>query len=153
MVLPEHPATPADVTSPLFVRKARDTDAKAVVALLSLDHHLEVAFDPREFSVAEAEGRVVACARVKPLGPGEAELASVVVDPAFRGQGHGARLVEAALREAPAPVYALALAPGFFHAQGFRPLAAVPPPLVGKATSVCASSGFVPMRRATPTRA
>lgn len=135
------------IVSAVRTRPARDTDARAVVSLLLLDHHLEVAFDPTQFVVAEADGKVIACARLKPLGKDEAELASVIVDPTMRGQGVGARIVAAALEGAPRRVYALALAPEFFAAQGFRAIPAVPPALVGKATSVCAKSGFVPMER------
>jgi N-acetylglutamate synthase-like GNAT family acetyltransferase len=131
---------------PLLIRDARDTDVKAVLALLESEHHLEVAFDPREFVVAQQGPAVVACARLKRLGPDVDEIASVVVASAARRQGVGAKIVQAALARATGAVYALALAPEFFRSQGFRPLERVPDILIGKATSVCASSDFVPMQ-------
>ena len=129
----------------LHVRNARDTDAKAVVALLATEHHLEVAFEPREFVVAELDGTIVGCGRLKRLAPDAFEIASVVVEPSARRHGVGAALVQRLLSRERGTVYALALAPEFFRAQGFRTIPNVPDLLVGKATSVCASSGFVPM--------
>lgn len=141
-------ASPATVPAPIGIRRARDTDAQAVIDLLLLEHDLEVAFDPTQFWVAELpgqQGRIVACARLKPLVPDAWEIASVVVHPDQRGQHLGQALARHVLDEASGTVYALALAPGFFARLGFRPLDAVPDPLGGKATSICASSAFVPM--------
>ena len=129
---------------PLRLRAARDADAPAVVRLLE-SAGLEAAFDPREAVVAEAEGRVVATARLRPLGEGAHELAGVAVAPGLRGHGLGARVVQAALAGAAGPVYALALAPGFFERHGFRRLDAVPDALRDRAAGTCASSGAVPM--------
>lgn len=129
----------------LHVRNARDTDAKAVVALLSSEHHLEIAFDPAEFVVAEIGPEIVGCGRLKRLAPNTYEIASVVVRPSARRHHVGATTVQTLLDRAHGTVYALALAPQFFKAQGFQPLPSLPDLLVGKATSVCASSGFIPM--------
>lgn len=132
-------------TQPVRVRNARDTDAKAVVELLSSEHHLEIAFDPAEFVVAEIGNEIVGCGRLKGLSPDAYEIASVVVKETARRHRVGATTVRALLERAHGTVYALALAPEFFKAQGFRPIPNVPDLLIGKATSVCASSGFIPM--------
>lgn len=130
------------------VRDARAEDAADVVALLQRAG-LEVAFDPREFKVAEQDGGVVACGRLKPVGD-ELELASVAVHEELRGTGIGATLVRALLDAADRRVVALALAPGFFERVGLRRLDAVPPSLQAKARGFCASARFVPMARDAP---
>ena len=138
------------LAAPAHVRPARDADAAAVVVLLA-EAGLEVAFDPRESVVAAEGARVVGCARLRPLPDGSHELAGVAVAFDRRGAGLGAALVRAALADAPGPVHALALQPGFFERMGFRRLPATPPALREKADTECASSGFVPMEwRPTP---
>lgn len=132
---------------PLAIRAARDTDAKAVIALLDTEG-LETAFDPRDFIVADEAGRIVACARLRTFASGAHELASVAVSPARRRQGLGAVVVAAALARASSMVYALALQPGFFQAQGFQPLLVLPPELEEKARGMCAGTPFTAMRRA-----
>ena len=129
---------------PLHVRPARDADAPAVVRLLE-GAGLDAAFEPREFVVAESAGRVVASARLRPLADGTRELASVAVAKELRGQGVGARVVQAALAPATGTVFALALAPGFFERLGFQRLPETPEALRDKADGTCASSGFAPM--------
>lgn len=128
----------------ITLRPARDTDAAAVIRLLE-DAKLEVAFAPPEFHVAERDGDIVACGRLKPLADGTLELASVAVREDLRGQRIGDALVRALLQRARAPVVALALAPGFFERVGLRRLDAVPDALREKADGFCASTGFVPM--------
>jgi SAM-dependent methyltransferase/N-acetylglutamate synthase-like GNAT family acetyltransferase len=129
----------------LHVRAARDADARAVVTLLE-DEGLEIAFDPREFLVAEIDGAVIACARLRTFPSGAHELASVAVAPARRGAGIGARVVRDALGRAVGAVYALALAPSFFEKVGFSQLLVMPQELEQKAREVCASTGAMPMR-------
>ena len=123
----------------VLLRAARASDAAQVVEL-ERAAGVEVAFDPAEFRVAESDGRVVACARLRRFPDGTQEIASVAVDPALRGQGVGARLVRETLADADGPVHALALAPGFFLRLGFRPSADVPEALRGKLEGECADS-------------
>ena len=128
----------------LAIRRARDGDAASVVRLLQAAS-LEVAFAPDEFLVAEQDGEVVACGRLKPLNDGTLELASVAVRDDLRGRRIGERLVRALLDAADRPVVALALAPAFFERVGLQRIADVPAALREKADGVCASSGYVPM--------
>lgn len=132
------------LSEPLVIRRARPEDAADVVKLLA-DAKLEVAFDPSEFRVARLGGRVIACARLKPLPDGTLELASVAVREDLRGKGIGEKLVRATLDVAKAPVVALAVAPGFFERLGLRRLDHVPVALRQKAEGMCSSSGAVPM--------
>ena len=125
--------------SPVLVRPARASDAAQVVALEQAAG-VEVAFDPAEFHVAESDGRVVACARLRRFPDGTLEIASVAVDSALRGQGVGARLVQRTLEDADGPVHALALAPGFFLRLGFRAVPDVPAALREKLETTCADS-------------
>ena len=123
----------------ILLRPARASDAAAVVEL-ERTSGVEVAFDPAEFHVAEQEGRVVACARLRAFPDGAREIASVAVAPALRGHGVGARLVKETLSRADGPVHALALAPGFFLKLGFREAAEVPAALHAKMRDACASA-------------
>src|SRR5215217_6051655 len=87
------------------VRRARPTDAAAIVALIqehvasgtllprSVDFVAERALD---FLVADAGGRVVGCVHLDEYSPSVAEVRSLAVDAAYQGRGVGAALVEAA---------------------------------------------------------
>ena len=49
----------------------------------------------QRFVVAETDqGQVIACGQVKPHGDGSEELASIVVDPEWRGQGVARAIIE-----------------------------------------------------------
>lgn len=121
-----------------LVRPATAADAAAVVDLERASG-VEVAFDPAEFHVAEQDGRVVGCARLRLLADGTTELASVAVEAHLRGLGVGARLVQDVLATAVGPIHALALAPGFFRKLGFRTATEVPDALRGKLEGECAT--------------
>lgn len=131
------PAAPGPADA-LLVRPATAADAAEVVDLTRASG-VEVAFDPAEFHVAERDGRVVACARLRPFPDGTRELASVAVEPHLRGVGVGARLVRDVLAHADGPVHALAVAPGFFLKLGFREAAEAPPALRPKLEGECSS--------------
>lgn len=120
------------------IRTARADDAAQVIEL-ERAAHVEIASDPAEFIVAEQDGRVIACARLRPYPDGTFEIASVAVDPALRGNGIGAKLVKAVLANAEGPVHALAVAPRFFLQLGFRPVADAPAALRPKLDGECAT--------------
>ncbi|MHB8605269.1 MAG: GNAT family N-acetyltransferase, partial [Thermoplasmatota archaeon] len=126
------------------VRGARPEDAAGVLALLAAAD-LDAEFVARESVVAEDAGRIVGCARLRPLAGGAHELASVAVERGRRGTRIGARVVARALTTARGRVYALALAPGFFAKLGFRRIADVPRELADKAATRCSSTPFVTM--------
>ena len=62
--------------------------------------------DWRRFLLASSpDGKLAACAQVKPHSDGTLELASLAVRPEFRGKGLGRALIERLLAESPRPLY------------------------------------------------
>lgn len=76
------------------------------------------------FVVAEVAGKVIGAAQVKPPWDGSWELASVVVDPAWRGRGLGSRLVRTVMARERGPLYLICRAAreAFYARLGFRVL-------------------------------
>ena len=134
---------------PALVRRARPSDAPAVLALLRSHPGLEVDFDAAEFHVAEDGRGIVACGRLRRHPDGSVELASVAVQPSLKGTGVGTRLVESMLHGPQPELFALALAPGFFARFGFAEVArgTMPASVRAKAEGLCASQPYVAMAR------
>ena len=120
------------IPPPLRARKARPADAAAVHRLVS--HYAaqglllprseeEIREHISRFLVLEDDGRVIGCVALETYGADLAEVRSLALDPATRGRGLGARLVQFALAEAKrrrfARVFAVTHAPEFFRRQGF----------------------------------
>ncbi|MEA3137677.1 MAG: hypothetical protein QOC71_1958 [Thermoplasmata archaeon] len=133
----------------LTLRRAAPADAEAVLALLRSHDGLEVEFDPADFCVAADGETVLACARLRRHADGALELASVATRSGLHGKGFGSALVRCILDGVHGPVYALALAPGFFAKHGFREVAtaSLPASVLAKADGMCASRPFVAMVR------
>jgi amino-acid N-acetyltransferase len=78
----------------------------------------------REWVVAAQSGRIIGCGGLVILWADLAEIRSLVVDPAYRGQGIGRQLVQLLLSQAVEleipQVIALTRKPGFFRTLGFR---------------------------------
>jgi amino-acid N-acetyltransferase len=123
------------------IRRARTSDVRAIRRLIdqySADRLLlskaTVALyeDVPEFWVAEHDGDVVGCGAVHVLWEDLAELRTVAVDPALRGQRIGYEIVAALLDAARAlgvrRVFVLTFATGFFGSFGFAPLQGTPVP-------------------------
>jgi amino-acid N-acetyltransferase len=113
-------------------RRAKISDAFAIHALVA--HYAaqglllpraaeEIRANIGHFIVQEDGHRVVSCLSLESYGAELAEIRFIAVDPANRGQGHGARLITFALDEARrrgiARVFAVTHAPRFFERQGF----------------------------------
>ena len=126
---------------PLLVRPARPSDGAAVLDLLSRHPGLEVAFEAGEVVVVAEGASILACGRLRHHPDGALELASVATAPGRQGSGLGSAVVKALLAGLEGPVFALALAPGFFARHGFRPIAkaALPASVRAKADGMCAS--------------
>ena len=133
----------------VLARKAVGNDEAAVLALLRQHDGLEVEFHAPEFAVVAQDRRVLACGRLKRHADGALELASVATDRDAQGQGFASVVVRRLLAGVAEPVYALALAPGFFARHGFRevPKESLPASVRAKAEGMCASRPFVAMRR------
>jgi len=111
----------ADVT----LRSATADDAAEIKALIRLVRINPTSLDWKRFLVASsADGRLVACAQVKPHADGTLELASLAVRPAWSGRGLARRLVEQLLSQSPRPLYLTCRAPlgSFYEKFGFRVL-------------------------------
>lgn len=85
-------------------RSATAADAVTIRQLIRDERLDPTSLDWRHFLVAEDGGQIVGCAQVKRL-PGVNELGSLVVLPAYRGQGIGARLIQTLEAQAGLPLY------------------------------------------------
>lgn len=90
-----------------MVRKADPGDVQAILDLVNTNTDHLLARDRDEivqlldsFWVAEVDGKVVGCCCLEVYSPKIAELRSLAVASAFRGQGLGAALTDAAVEEA-----------------------------------------------------
>ncbi len=89
-----------------------------------------------QFWVIEEAGQIIACGQLRQFA-GAQELGSVVVTPAWRGQGLGTRLVQHLIQQATAPLYLECLGQRlaqFYTHLGFVPVTwkSLPPPLQRK---------------------
>jgi amino-acid N-acetyltransferase len=85
----------------------------------------EVATNIRSYVLAKAEGKLVGYTALHIHSPRLAEIRSLIVDEAYRGQHIGRRMVEFALDEAKAlgvgeDVLVLTYLPAFFEKLGFK---------------------------------
>jgi len=91
----------------MFVlRPARKEDAAAIRKLIHQVGINPTGLDWRRFTLAvDDRDQMVGCAQVKPHGDGTRELASLAVQPGWRGQGVGRGLIEHFLERNPPPLY------------------------------------------------
>ncbi len=114
------------------IRNAKISDAKAISALINCYAERDkMLFRPlvdiyeklQMFIVAEADGAVVGCCALEIIWSDLAEIKSLAVAPAQKGQGVGRGLVSAAIEQASRlgvpRVFALTLEPEFFKRVGF----------------------------------
>jgi amino-acid N-acetyltransferase len=123
------------------IRRARTGDVRAIRRLIdvyAVDRRLlskaTVALfeDVQEFWVAESSDVVVGCGAVHVLWDDLAEVRTVAVDPAWRGQKIGHRVVAALLDAARdlgvQRVFVLTFETAFFASFGFVPISGTPVP-------------------------
>jgi amino-acid N-acetyltransferase len=128
--------------SDVVIRKARTSDVRGIRRLIDIyssDRRLlskaTVALyeDVPEFRVATAgDGAIVGCGALHVLWEDLAEIRTVAVDPARRGQKIGHRIVEALLDDARTlgvkRVFVLTFEVGFFASFGFAEIDGAPVP-------------------------
>jgi N-acetylglutamate synthase-like GNAT family acetyltransferase len=106
-------------------RPATAEDDPAIRRLVQIGRINPTGLDWRRFIVAIAsKGEVIGCGQVKPHGDGSRELASIVVDPEWRGQGVARAIIERLLNEHPGDLHLMCrsrLEP-FYEKFGFRSL-------------------------------
>jgi N-acetylglutamate synthase-like GNAT family acetyltransferase len=77
------------------LRSATKDDATIIRNLVRIGQINPTGLKWQRFVVAEtAQGQVIACGQVKPHGDGSDELASIVVDPDWRGKGVARAIIE-----------------------------------------------------------
>ena len=108
------------------LRPATAEDESTIRRLVQIGRINPTGLDWKRFSVAVTpDGVVIGCGQVKPHGDGSRELASIVVDPAWRGQSVARAIIERLLDEHPGDLHLMcrsALGP-FYEKFGFRSLA------------------------------
>ena len=122
------------MTEPAIIRRARTDDASAMSALIqeyvSVGTLLPRAPDfiaerTLDFLVAAVRNTVVGCVHLEEYSPSMAELRSLVVDPAYQGQGIGVALVNAvealAVHRDYPTIFAVSNNEAFFLARGYEP--------------------------------
>jgi N-acetylglutamate synthase-like GNAT family acetyltransferase len=88
------------------LRPARKEDAAAIRKLIHQVGINPTALDWQRFILAvDDHDQMAGCVQVKPHGDGTRELASLAVQPGWRGQGVARRLIEHLLAHHPAPLY------------------------------------------------
>ena len=82
------------------LRPAAQADDQAIRDLVHIGQINPTGLDWRRFLVAETgQGQVIGCGQVKPHRDGSRELASIVVHPAWRGQGVARAVIERLIHE------------------------------------------------------
>jgi amino-acid N-acetyltransferase len=115
------------------IRPARADDARRITEIVNhhaergrmLHRSLESVYEAlREFQVAEEDGHIIGCVAVDVFWADLAEVKSLAVDPAARGRGVGARLLDTAITDARRlgvkRLFALTYETDFFARAGFR---------------------------------
>lgn len=124
----------------VHVRRARIADVRKIKALVDadagrvlLEKELVTLYENvQEFWVADSDGEVLGCGALHVLWEDLAEIRTLAVDKAMRGQGIGntlvGRLVELAVELGLRRVFVLTFETRFFAAHGFREIDGTPVP-------------------------
>lgn len=89
----------------LTIRPAQESDKHIIRRMVRQAGLNPLSLDWQRFVVAQFDGAVIGVGQVKPHRDGSRELASLVVEEAFRGQGVGGAIVHDLLSRESGPVY------------------------------------------------
>jgi N-acetylglutamate synthase-like GNAT family acetyltransferase len=115
------------------LQAAKATQQGQIKALVRAARINPLGLDWRRFVVAQGEnGVIIGCGQIKPHRDGSWELASIVVAPAWQGQGVARAVIEHLLASSPRPLWLTCVSPlvPFYTRFGFREittLAEMPP--------------------------
>jgi N-acetylglutamate synthase-like GNAT family acetyltransferase len=118
------PPGPTDRDDAIDLRRAVEADQPAITALVRAERLNPTDLDWRRFLVATHGPVIVAVGQIRRHPDFSREVASVVVDPRYRGRGLATRLLTALLAASPGDHYLVtgqSLAP-YFEGLGFRRL-------------------------------
>lgn len=88
------------------LRRAVEADSTSIRGLIHLTGINPIGLDWRRFILAVNErGDMIGCGQIKRHGDNALELASIAVEPAYRGQGVARQVIEFLLLENPRPLY------------------------------------------------
>ena len=88
------------------LRRATAGDAPAICQIISAVNNNPLALDWQRFVIAtDGQGRLVGCGQVKPHKDGSLELASIAVQPEWRGRGIARAIIEHLLQGYPGRLY------------------------------------------------
>ena len=111
--------------NPYFLRSATSEDIPRIRTLVIAAHINPTGLDWKRFVLAiHARAEVIGCGQIKPHRDGSYELASIVVQPDWRGQGVARGIIEHLLAPEEGPLYLMcrsALGP-LYEKFGFRVL-------------------------------
>lgn len=88
------------------LRPATESDAPAIRQIISAVHNNPLGLDWHRFVIAtDGQGRLVGCGQVKLHNDGSLELASIAVQPGWRGRGIARAIIEHLLQGYPGRLY------------------------------------------------
>jgi N-acetylglutamate synthase-like GNAT family acetyltransferase len=108
------------------LRPARERDQDTIRRLVRMARIYPMGLGWRRFLVAESRaGKVIGCGQVKPHRDGSRELASIVVDPAWRGRGVAGALIDRLMQDHGPPLWLVCRSGlrGLYQKFGFRTVA------------------------------
>jgi len=90
----------------IFLRPARLEDEPSIKKMVHEAHINPTGLDWQRFVLAtNTAGTILGCGQVKPHRDGTSELASIVVQPEWRGQGIARTVIEHLIASHPGPLY------------------------------------------------
>lgn len=92
------------------IRPALESESTQIKDLINLVGINPTGLDWKRFIVAMNDReQVIACGQIKPHGADIRELASIAVNPEYRGHGIARAVIETLLRENPKPLYLMCM--------------------------------------------